>query len=136
MAGKQNFRNKIVVDVTNPLDHSKGALPGLLSTPAASAGEKIQELLAGAKVVKAFNTINAYIMINAPRQEGVPDLLIAGNDEGKKFVSDIALKWGWNSVIDLGDISQSYLLEAMAMVWIIYGFKNNSWSHAFKLLRK
>jgi predicted dinucleotide-binding enzyme len=136
LAGKQNFKNKIVVDVTNPLDFSKGAPPKLLSAPAASAGEKIQHMLPDAKVVKAFNTISAFIMIDAAREEGTPDLFIAGHKEGKKFVTEIALEWGWHSVIDLGDIAQAYLLEAQAMLWITYGFRNNSWSHAFKLLIK
>jgi hypothetical protein len=27
-------------------------------------------------------------------------------------------------------------LGPLAMVWIAYGFSNNTWSHAFKLLRK
>jgi hypothetical protein len=66
----------------------------------------------------------------------VPDLFIAGNDYGKKFVSDIAVKWGWNSVIDMGELNQSYILEAFAMVWIQYAFRFNRRDHAFKLLRK
>lgn len=71
-------------------------------------------MLPDAKVVKAFNTISAYIMINAPREEGVPDLFIAGNDkEAKVFVNDIAMQWGWGSVIDLGDIGQSFFLKLL-----------------------
>lgn len=136
MAGKDNFINKIVVDVTNPLDFSKGTPPGLLSSPGHSAGEQVQRWLPDSRVVKAFNTISAYIMINPKRGEGLPDLFIAGDDEAKKFVHDLAISWGWGSVVDLGDISQSYILEAFAMLWIIYGFNNGSWEHAFKILRK
>jgi len=94
-------------------------------------------MIPGAKIVKAFNTINAYIMINPAREEGDPDLFIAGDDdESKNAVTKIAEDFGWKSVIDLGGLSQSFWLETFAMVWIHYGFKFNNWSHAFKLLKK
>lgn len=137
LAGKNNFKNKIVVDVTNPLDFSNGAPPKLDSSFGHSAGERIQSWLPDSKVVKAFNTISAFIMVNPKLEEGNPDLVIAGNDSSaKKTVTDFARSFGWQNVIDIGDISQSYLLEAFAMLWIVFGFKNNHWTHAFKLLMK
>ncbi len=137
LAGKENLSNKILIDVTNPLDFSGGVPPKLKSAPGGSGGEKIQETLPGAKVVKAFNTISAYIMCNPKREEGMPDLFIAGNDEdAKNKVSSFAKDWGWNSIIDMGDISKAFLLEAFAQLWIEYGFKYNNWTHAFKLLKK
>lgn len=137
LAGKENLKGKILIDVTNPLDHSPAGPPKFAVTLGNSLGEQIQRWLPDAKVVKAFNTINAYIMINPKREEGNPDLWIAGNDDSaKKVVSDIALKWGWVNVIDLGDIYMAYWLEAFAMIWIYFGFKHNIWTHAFKLLRK
>ncbi len=137
LAGKENFHGKIVIDVTNPLDHSKQGPPRLDASPGSSGGEKIQSWLPDSKVVKAFNTINAYIMISPKRKEGDPDLFICGNEkEAKEFVRDIAREWGWKNVIDMGDISEAYWLEAFAMLWIHYGFINNSWNHAFKLLKK
>ena len=137
LAGKDNFKNKIVIDVTNPLDFSQGVPPKFAVTHGNSAGELIQRWLPDSKVVKAFNTISAFIMINPKLEEGNPDLVIAGNDDNaKKTVTEIAKAFGWQNIIDLGDISQSYLLEAFAMLWIIYGFKHNHWTHAFKLLMK
>ena len=137
LAGKENLKGKILIDVTNPLDHSKGRPPKFAVSLGNSLGEQIQHWLPDSKVVKAFNMINAYIMINPKREEGIPDLFIAGNDEvAKKLVTGIALKWGWASVIDMGDISMSYWLETLAMTWIYFGFKYNIWTHAFKLLRK
>jgi 8-hydroxy-5-deazaflavin:NADPH oxidoreductase len=137
LAGKQNFDNKLVLDTTNPLDFSKGVPPKFTVTLGNSLGEQIQKHIPNAKVVKAFNTIGAHIMVNPNREEGSPDLFIAGNDsDTKKIFSSLAEQMGWQSVIDLGDISQSYWLEANAMLWIHYGFKYNSWNHAFKLLKK
>lgn len=137
LAGKENFSNKIVIDTTNPLDFSKGVPPGFTATLGNSLGEQIQRYILDAKVVKAFNTIGAHIMVSPEREEGDPDFFIAGNDnDAKKKISDVVKNWGWKGVVDLGDISMSYWLEALAMIWIHYGFKYNSWSQAFKLLKK
>jgi hypothetical protein len=137
LADKKNFSGKVVIDVTNPLDFSKGVPPAFVATVGNSGGEQVQRWLPEAKVVKAFNTIGNAIMCNPKRAEGVPDLFIAGDDDAaKKTVTAFAEKWGWASVIDMGDISQSFWLETFAMLWIHYGFKFNNWTHAFKLLRK
>jgi hypothetical protein len=136
LAGPEHFSGKIVLDVTNPLDFSKGAPPRLDSAPGKSGAERIHEHIPNAKLAKAFNHISAHIMISPAREEGVPDLFVAGDPEAKAFATEIALAWGWNSVIDMGDLSQAYLLEAYAMLWIQYAFNTGTWVHAFKFLRK
>jgi predicted dinucleotide-binding enzyme len=136
MSGKENFKNKVVIDTTNPLDFSKGVPPQFTATPGNSLGEQIQKHIPEARLVKAFNTIGAHIMINPKREEGIPDLFIAGNDESvKNQFKDLIGNWGWGSIIDMGDISQAYWLETFAMLWIHYAFRNNNWNHAFKLLK-
>lgn len=137
LAGIENFRNKIIIDITNPLDFSAGVPPKFTASYGNSAGEQIQKWLPESKVVKAFNSVSASIMINPKLEEGNPDLLIAGNDdEAKKKVIDIAQSFGWQNVIDMGDIKHSFWLESFAMLWIEFGFKYNHWTHAFKLLYK
>jgi 8-hydroxy-5-deazaflavin:NADPH oxidoreductase len=137
LAGKSNFKGKIVMDVTNPLDFSKGSPPQIDASPGNSGGEKVQKWLPDSKVVKAFNIVNAYVMISPQREEGDPDLFICGNDkDAKKQVTNFAKRWGWKSIIDLGDISEAYWLETLTILWVHYAFMNNTWSHAFKLLKK
>jgi predicted dinucleotide-binding enzyme len=136
LAGKVNFKGKILIDVTNPLDFSMGTPPRLAANLGNSAGEQVQRWLPDTKVVKAFNIINAYVMCNPKLEEGDPDLFIAGDDDAKKFASSVAEQWGWASVIDIGDISQAYWLETLTMLWVNYAFKHNQWTHAFKLLKK
>lgn len=137
MAGKENFKGKVIIDVTNPLDFSEGVPPKFAASPGNSGGEQVQKWLPDSKVVKAFNTINAYVMISPEREEGDPDFFYAGNDEyAKKQVVEIAKQLGWKRMTDFGDISASYWLESLTMVWIYYAFKNNQWNHAFKLLKK
>jgi len=137
-AGKENFVNKIVIDVTNPLVFDKEGQPPkpALGYPD-SGGATIQKWIPEAKIVKAFNIVTSFHMANPQLEEGIPDMFIAGNDDkAKEIVADIITKWGWNSVNDLGNIDQSYLLEALALVWVRYAFLNNHWTHAFKLLKK
>jgi len=65
----------------------------------------------------------------------VPDMFIAGNDEGaKRDVARVLEGFGWRKPVDMGDITASRLLEALAMLWISYGVRNNHWTHGFSLL--
>jgi len=136
LAGKEKFKGKVVVDATNPLDFSQGVPPKFAVTLGNSLGEQVQRHIPDAKVVKAFNTIGAHIMISPKREEGMPSFFVAGNDEAKKVVAAIVKPWGWGDPVDFGDIAASYWLEANAMMWIHYGFKHNTWNHAFRLLVK
>lgn len=136
LAGAENFGGKTVVDVTNPLDFSGGAPPRFTSVLGNSLGEQIQNALPEARVVKAFNTINRSTMIDPHFGDQTATLLIAGRDAGAKDeVTKLAAGFGWE-VEDLGGIEQAFFLEALAMIWINYAFKNNVWTHAFKLLKK
>jgi 8-hydroxy-5-deazaflavin:NADPH oxidoreductase len=134
LAGDENLAGKLLIDVTNPLDHSNGKPQLALGYPN-SAGVSVQAWLPQAKVVKAFNIITSSRMVDPKFSDGHPDMFIAGNDvNAKKQTADILKTFGWRSAIDLGDISKSYLLEAIAMTWIDYGVTNNHWSHGFSLL--
>ena len=67
---------------------------------------------------------------------GPPDMFICGNDaQAKKVVTDFLKNFGW-STIDIGGIKGARLLEPMCILWVLYGIQNNTWNHAFKLLRK
>jgi predicted dinucleotide-binding enzyme len=137
LAGKKNLAGKVVMDVTNPLaPGGENKSPKLALGYPESAGATIQSWLPDSKVVKAFNIVTAYYMANPNLKQGTPDMFIAGNDPAaKRMIMDIAIKWGWD-IFDIGGIEQSYLLEALAMLWIRYGFITSSWKHAFKLLKE
>ncbi len=137
LSGKANFSGKILIDVTNPLDFSQGPPPKIAVPFDNSGAQQVQKWLPDAKVVKAFNIVNAYTMINPVYEEGSPDLFIAGNDNNaKEKVTSIAKQLGWISIIDMGDLSEAIWLETLTMLWVHYGFKFNNWTHAFKLLKK
>jgi 8-hydroxy-5-deazaflavin:NADPH oxidoreductase len=138
LAGAQNLARKVVVDITNPLDFSSGK-PALALGFDTSAGEQVQAWLPQSQVVKALNTVTALAMMNPTTFiGGEPDMFIAGNDSSaKETVSSFLRNVGWG-IVDLGDITQSRLIEPLAMIWIQHGV-NSGWktvNHGFKLLNK
>ena len=137
MADPKNFAGKVVIDVTNPLDFSKGMPPRLAIGHIDSAGEKVQRMLPDSKVVKVFNTVGNPHFVHPDFPEGPPTMFICGNDEdAKKSITDnILTKLGWES-IDIGGIEGARLLEPLAFLWIMHYFRTGNGNHAFKLLRK
>jgi predicted dinucleotide-binding enzyme len=136
-AGPEKLRGKIVIDATNPLDSSGGVPPKLAIAGNDSGGERVQKLLSGAHVVKAFNTVGNPLMFRPDLPGGPPDMFIAGNDQdAKKKVTGILKDFGWGTVHDLGGIEASRYLEAMCMVWVLSAIPGGNWNQAFKLLRK
>jgi predicted dinucleotide-binding enzyme len=135
LAGPPNLAGKTVIDVTNPLDFSAGP-PRLSIGNTDSAGETVQRWLPQSKVVKAFNHVGNAHFVNPRFPDGPPTMFICGNDAGaKKTVTGLLEAFGW-SVVDMGGIEGSRLLEPLALLWITYGFRTNTWGHAFKLLRR
>jgi 8-hydroxy-5-deazaflavin:NADPH oxidoreductase len=134
LTGADALAGKLVMDATNPLDFSSGAPKMALGFPE-SAGGQVQAMLPGAHVVKVFNIISSTRMVKPVFEGGAADMFIAGNHApAKAQVAAILADFGWRSAIDMGDITQSYLLEAMAMTWISYGAARNHWTHGFSLL--
>lgn len=137
LSNSKNLTNKIVIDVTNPLDFSKGIPPTLAVGHTDSGGERVQRMLPDSKVVKAFNIVGNPHMVHPDFPGGKPTMFICGNDEtSKKIVTDdILSKFGWET-IDIGGIEGSRVLEPLALLWILQYFKTGNGNHAFKLLLK
>jgi len=119
-AGAKNLEGKVLIDIANPLDFSKGMPPTLFSGNTDSLGEAAQRELPGTRVVKTLNTVNCNVMVDPSRVAGEHDMFVAGNDAGAKSqVSEILKTWfGWKSVIDLGDISAARGTESYLPLWI------------------
>ena len=124
-SAKAQLAGKILIDITNPLDFSKGFPPSLTVHNTDSLGEQIQRELPETKVVKSLNTVNAQLMVN-PRElaGGDHSMFVAGNDAAAKAeVTKILKDWfGWKDVVDLGDIVNSRGLEMYLPLWVrLYG---------------
>ncbi len=121
LAGAVNLKGKILMDISNPLDFSKGMPPTLSVCNTDSLGEQIQRAFPEVKVVKTLNTTNALMMVN-PRQlaNGDHTMFVSGNDAGAKTAVTGYLKdwFGWKDVIDLGDISTARGTEMLLPIWL------------------
>jgi predicted dinucleotide-binding enzyme len=62
-------------------------------------------------------------------------MFICGNDkDAKAEVRKILDQFGWETV-DLGAVEAARAIEPLCMLWCIPGLAQNSWTHAFKLLK-
>jgi 8-hydroxy-5-deazaflavin:NADPH oxidoreductase len=119
--GAANLAGKVLVDVANPLDFSAGMPPFLdpTFTGTTSLAEEIQTAFPEARVVKAFNTIAAAVMVSPGLIPGDHDLFLSGNDPAAKdVVAGMARSLGWKSLVDLGDIKGARAQEAVLPVWV------------------
>ncbi len=118
-AGSKNLAGKILIDVSNPLDFSKGFPPTLSVCNDDSLAERIQREFAEAKVVKTLNTVNCLLMVNPSLVPGEHDLFLSGNDsEAKSAVHKLLESFGWRNIIDLGDISTARGTEQLLPIWV------------------
>ena len=119
-AGARNLEGKVLIDVANPLDFSKGMPPTLSVCNTDSLGEQIQRAFPGARVVKTLNTMNTNVMVNPGLVPGDSDVFVSGNDAAAKAqVTEILKSWfGWRSVIDLGDITTARGTEMLLPIWL------------------
>jgi hypothetical protein len=124
-AGARLMEGKILVDISNPLDFSKGMPPSLTVCNTDSLAEQIQRTFPGTRVVKALNTVTAKLMVDAAQVAGGEHhLFICGNDAGaKQKTAELLRAWfGWRQVMDLGDITNARATEMILPLWVrLYG---------------
>ncbi len=119
LAGRENLQGKILVDVANPLDFSKGMPPSLTICNTDSLGEVIQRQFADVKVVKALNTLNCQLMVSPGLLKDAGNIFICGNDTAAKAEVDSLMRsFGWEKIIDLGDITAARGTEQLLPVWV------------------
>lgn len=119
-AGADALGDKIVIDVSNPLDFSRGMPPRLSVCNDDSLGEQVQRAFPTARVVKTLNTINCNLMVEASRVPGEHAVFVAGNDAGAKASVEQLLRrdFGWRHVVDLGDITGARATEMYLPLWL------------------
>ena len=122
----KDLSGKVLVDVSNPLDFSRGMPPSLSISNTNSLGEEVQKAVPSAKVVKTLNIVNCDVMID-PAKGGNPTMLLCGNDaEAKKKVTALLNSLGWRDIIDLGDITRSRGMEMLVPLWLnLFGVFGN-----------
>lgn len=121
LAGESNLNGKILIDISNPLDFSKGFPPSLTVCNTDSLGEQIQRAFPNARVVKTLNTTTAAVMVDPAKVAGGDHhLFVSGNNAAAKArVTELLRQWfGWRNVIDLGDITTARGAEMLLPLWV------------------
>jgi predicted dinucleotide-binding enzyme len=119
MAGTDNLDGKILIDVANPLVRGKNPslVPSLSN--ATSLAEEIQKAYSKVKVIKTLNTMHCQVMVHPSLLTGEHDVFICGNDiEAKAQVKEILNSFGWESIVDLGDLTAARATEMLSIIWV------------------
>jgi predicted dinucleotide-binding enzyme len=119
-AGAANLDGKVLVDVANALDFSRGFPPAVLADSQESLAERLQAAFPGARIVKTLNTMNASLMVEpAQLEDGDHTVFVSGNDAAAKAtVTELLQSFGWNDIVDLGDLTTARGTELTLPLWL------------------
>lgn len=137
MAGHQHLNGKTIIDATNPIADAppENGVLKYFTTLDKSLMEDLQDLYPGAHFVKSFSMLGSHLMVNPDFGGEKPTMFICGNNENaKKTVTDILDQFGFE-IEDMGGVEAARAIEPLAMLWCIPGFRENRWTHAFRILK-
>lgn len=128
---------KTVIDTTNPIaEVGNGGVLNFFTGANESLFERLQTIAPDANFVKAFNSIGSAHMVNPKFKQGTPTMFICGNSASAKLETKGILEQFGFEVEDLGEVEAARAIEPLCILWCIPGFRENSWTHAFKLLKE
>jgi len=136
--GVKNLAGKVVIDTTNPLADAppENGVLKFFTNLDQSLLERLQRQAPDAHLVKAFSCVGNALMVNPDFGGTKPSMFICGNHSAaKEKVVEVLVRFGWE-VEDMGGAEAARAIEPLCMLWCIPGFKQNRWTHAFKLLKK
>jgi predicted dinucleotide-binding enzyme len=120
-AGEEQLAGKVLIDIANPLDYSRGMPPSLFVTNTDSLAEQIQRAFPSARVVKTLNTVTAAVMVDPGSiANGHHTIFVSGDEKEAKqeVVSLLTEGLGWKDVLDLGDLSTARTVEMYVPLWV------------------
>jgi len=119
-AGADNLAGKILLDIANPLDFSRGMPPSMFVKDTDSLAEQIQRSFPTVRVVKALNTMTAALMVDPELVSGGDSTtFVSGDDQpAKKTVTELLSALGHRDIIDLGDITTARGTEMLLPIWL------------------
>ncbi len=120
LAGADKVGGKVLMEIANELDHSRGMPPRSLASDERCLAEKIQDAFPNLKVVKTLNTVSATMMVNPKGLAGGDHTaFMSGNDAAaKQQVAELLKAMGWTDILDLGDISTARGPEMYMALWL------------------
>lgn len=112
-----DLSGKIVIDPTNR--YVRNTPDGYFThdVPGGSNAELIQQAAPGAKVVKAFNTLNWTKMVDPQSSGGPVSIPIVGDDAAARAAVAELVKGMGLEPVDLGPLRFANTLEEMLVIW-------------------
>jgi len=119
LAQAGDLTGKVLLDVSNGLDFSRG-FPPLISAPQDdSIAEQIQRAHPGARVVKSLNTMTADLMVHPEQLSDPGSVFVSGDDpDAKQTVTGLLHDLGHTDVVDLGDVTTARGAEWLMPAWL------------------
>lgn len=108
------FSGKLLIDVANAATSAFDLL-----YPDSSLGEKLQQMLPDAHVVKTMNTCAGKVFVN-PSSLAPSNIFVSGDDPGAKSrARDLLRDLGWSkdSIVDLGGVATAKGPEHYFIMW-------------------
>ena len=135
--GEAHLNGKTLMDLSNPVDFSRGFPLTLFVKDTDSLGEILQRAFPAMRLVKTLNTMSAALMVN-PALVGNGDhtVFLSGNDRvAKAQVAELLRELGWHDILDLGDISTARSTEMMLAIGHAVMHALSPAEAAFKVVR-
>ena len=126
------LKGKILVDISNPLNSTYDDLD---TPPGSSAAEELAKIAPGVKVVKAFNTTFAGLLLQGHVAQQPLDVLIAGDDEQAKATVARLVETAGQRPIDVGPLRRARQLEGLGLLLIaMQGKHPKPWMNTVKFV--
>ncbi len=136
LAGADNLAGKVLIDISNPLDFSRGFPPSLFVKDTDSLGEQIQRAFPETKVVKTLNTLTASLMVDPKTLGKSSTVFVSGDDaQAKATVVSLLESFGHDDVIDLGPLETARGTEMLLPVWLRLMGTLGTGTFNFKIVR-
>jgi predicted dinucleotide-binding enzyme len=136
--GVEHLAGKLVIDTTNPTTAAppQDGVLECFTGPNESLMERLQKAAPRARFVKAFNSVGSDLMVNPKFEGGKPTMFYCGDDPAARAeTARILEQFGWEGA-DMGTAVAARAIEPLAVLWCIPGFREDRWTHAFKLLTR
>jgi 8-hydroxy-5-deazaflavin:NADPH oxidoreductase len=93
--------------------------PSLTVSNTDPLGEQIHLRFPEAKMVKALNTVNAYLMVDPKQLAAGEHAVFCGDDaDAKRQVSELLRSFGWSDIVDLCDVTTARGTEMYLPLWL------------------
>lgn len=114
-----DLSGKVLLDVSNGLDFSRGFPPLITAPQDDSIAEQVQRAFPAARVVKSLNTMTAELMAHPDRLPDPGTVFVSGDDaDAKATVTYLLSELGHTDVLDLGDVSTARGVEWLMPAWL------------------